>query len=546
MKKQNPKALPFKLSVRFSLAATLAARGITALAAGGDRQAEHRLHPRRRPRLRRRRLLRRDEGQDAERRPAGRGRACASPTRIAAATCTPSRYALLTGEYALPQEGHRHAARRRAAHHRARPHDGALDAEAGRLRDRLRRQVAPRPGQRQPRLERRDQARARSKSASTTPSSSPPPATACRACSSRTTASSGLDPTDPIQVSYGKPVGDEPTGQDHPELLKMQPSHGHDKTIVNGISRIGYMSGGKAARWVDEDMADTLTAQGRRRSSSRTRTGRSSSTSRRTTSTCRACRTRASSARASAACAATSSASSTGRVGRGAGHARPPEARRQHARDLHQRQRPRGRRRLRRTAPSRNSTATSRPARCAAASTASSKAARACRSSCAGPGRVKPGVSDALVCQVDLLATLRRLDRAEAAGRRRPGQLQRAARAAGRSPEEGPRASGGARQRRGAAQGRVETHPRRPEAGVEERPNRATRNRAPPAPNGAQLYNLATDIAEEKNLAAERPEVVEELSALLQKVTQGEPRMNASETIFDLRFVIWNGHQIEN
>jgi arylsulfatase A-like enzyme len=30
---------------------------------------------------------------------------------------------------------------------------------------------------------------------------------------------------------------------------------------VNGISRIGYMSGGKAAHWVDEDMADTITAR---------------------------------------------------------------------------------------------------------------------------------------------------------------------------------------------------------------------------------------------------------------------------------------------
>ena len=58
------------------------------------------------------------------------------------------------------------------------------------------------------------------------------------------------------------PIGDEPTGKDHPELLKVRPSHGHDNTIVNGISRIGYMTGGKAARWVDEDMADVLTTQG--------------------------------------------------------------------------------------------------------------------------------------------------------------------------------------------------------------------------------------------------------------------------------------------
>ncbi|HVV01134.1 MAG TPA: sulfatase-like hydrolase/transferase, partial [Verrucomicrobiae bacterium] len=69
----------------------------------------------------------------------------------------------------------------------------------------------------------------------------------------------GLDPADPIQVSFSHKVGDEPTGKDHPELLKMHPSHGHDMTIVNGISRIGYMSGGKAARWVDEELAPTLT-----------------------------------------------------------------------------------------------------------------------------------------------------------------------------------------------------------------------------------------------------------------------------------------------
>src|SRR5262249_20059540 len=33
----------------------------------------------------------------------------------------------------------------------------------------------------------------------------------------------------------------------------------HDNTIVHGVSRIGFMTGGKAARWKDEDMADTFT-----------------------------------------------------------------------------------------------------------------------------------------------------------------------------------------------------------------------------------------------------------------------------------------------
>ncbi len=71
----------------------------------------------------------------------------------------------------------------------------------------------------------------------------------------------GLDPNDPIRVSYKEPVGNDPTGRDHPELLKMHPSHGHNQTIVNGISRIGYMTGGKSARWVDQDMADTIAAK---------------------------------------------------------------------------------------------------------------------------------------------------------------------------------------------------------------------------------------------------------------------------------------------
>lgn len=71
----------------------------------------------------------------------------------------------------------------------------------------------------------------------------------------------GLDPSDPIQVSFGKKIGDEPTGRENPELLKMKPSHGHDNTIINGISRIGFMTGGKAARWVDEDIADKITGK---------------------------------------------------------------------------------------------------------------------------------------------------------------------------------------------------------------------------------------------------------------------------------------------
>ena len=71
----------------------------------------------------------------------------------------------------------------------------------------------------------------------------------------------GLDPKDPIHVGYKNKVGIEPTGKEHPEMLRMKLSAGHDGTIVNGISRIGFMSGGKAARWNDETLADTLTGK---------------------------------------------------------------------------------------------------------------------------------------------------------------------------------------------------------------------------------------------------------------------------------------------
>lgn len=69
----------------------------------------------------------------------------------------------------------------------------------------------------------------------------------------------GLDPADPITVSYKEKVGNWPTGEENPELVKMKPSMGHNNTIVNGIPRIGWMTGGKAALWNDEDIADNIT-----------------------------------------------------------------------------------------------------------------------------------------------------------------------------------------------------------------------------------------------------------------------------------------------
>ena len=68
----------------------------------------------------------------------------------------------------------------------------------------------------------------------------------------------GLDTNDPIRVSYKTNFTGEPTGKDNPELLTMHLSHGHDQSILNGISRIGYMTGGKAALWKDENVGDTF------------------------------------------------------------------------------------------------------------------------------------------------------------------------------------------------------------------------------------------------------------------------------------------------
>jgi arylsulfatase A-like enzyme len=68
-----------------------------------------------------------------------------------------------------------------------------------------------------------------------------------------------LDPNDPIEVSYTTPFAGEPTGLKNPEMLKLKLHHGHDQALINGISRIGYMKGGKSALWQDETIADTLT-----------------------------------------------------------------------------------------------------------------------------------------------------------------------------------------------------------------------------------------------------------------------------------------------
>jgi arylsulfatase A-like enzyme len=70
-----------------------------------------------------------------------------------------------------------------------------------------------------------------------------------------------LDSKDPIKVSYGEKVGDLPTGRENPDLLKFGADPQHSDTITHGVSRIGFMSGGKAALWKDEELGDHFTAK---------------------------------------------------------------------------------------------------------------------------------------------------------------------------------------------------------------------------------------------------------------------------------------------
>jgi arylsulfatase A-like enzyme len=73
-----------------------------------------------------------------------------------------------------------------------------------------------------------------------------------------------LDPNDPITVNYDHPIANELIAAEHPEMLKMQSAFRHNQALINGVGRIGYMAGGKKAIWVDENIADSTTSHASR------------------------------------------------------------------------------------------------------------------------------------------------------------------------------------------------------------------------------------------------------------------------------------------
>ncbi len=68
----------------------------------------------------------------------------------------------------------------------------------------------------------------------------------------------GLEPDDPIKVSYKDKVGDRPLGSERPDLVRYAADTQHNDTIVNGVARIGSIAGGEKTLWVDEEIPGIL------------------------------------------------------------------------------------------------------------------------------------------------------------------------------------------------------------------------------------------------------------------------------------------------
>ena len=78
-----------------------------------------------------------------------------------------------------------------------------------------------------------------------------------------------LDPKDPLYVGNKPPEGFSGTvypdaKKDPAAMTYYKSTHGHNSSVINGIGRIGYMWGGKSALWDDETIALEFTKQARK------------------------------------------------------------------------------------------------------------------------------------------------------------------------------------------------------------------------------------------------------------------------------------------
>ncbi|MCK6262490.1 arylsulfatase [Vibrio sp. ZSDE26] len=65
----------------------------------------------------------------------------------------------------------------------------------------------------------------------------------------------GLDPNDPIYVNYDEPIGDRPNGMIDRDSMRQKADLQHSGSVINGISRIGWQQGGVSAEFVDEEVS---------------------------------------------------------------------------------------------------------------------------------------------------------------------------------------------------------------------------------------------------------------------------------------------------
>ncbi|MGJ8640514.1 MAG: sulfatase family protein [Opitutaceae bacterium] len=77
-----------------------------------------------------------------------------------------------------------------------------------------------------------------------------------------------LDASAPLYVGSSPKAVNRPGSTEYPNGKKdrkamsyYQSTHGHNHSVINGIGRIGYMAGGKSALWDDETMADVFVEQ---------------------------------------------------------------------------------------------------------------------------------------------------------------------------------------------------------------------------------------------------------------------------------------------